>query len=131
MVTIINYKEKQREDGKSFYALEIQGGMDLVRSKDTGMYYATAKRAFLPCTFNEQACIALIGTQISGTIEKIECEPYEYLIKETGDTILLTHHWIYVTDEMEVLQQLQNKKDSLSKSSESYRKSVAFEHEYV
>ena len=131
MVTIINYKEKQREDGRSFYVLEIQGGMDLVKSKETGMYYATAKRAYLPTTFDEQTCVALLGTQISGTIEKVECIPYEYIVKETGETIYLTHKWVYFADETEVLQQLQNTKDSLSKSSESYRKSVAFEHEYV
>lgn len=131
MVTIVNYKEKQREDGRSFYVLVIQGGMDLVRSKDTGMYYATSKHANLPCTFDEHECEALLGTQIPGTIEKVECEPYEYLIKETGESIMLTHRWIYVTDEIEVLEQLQNKKDSLSMSSESFRKSVAFEHEYV
>ncbi len=131
MVTIINFKEKQREDGRSFYVLEIQGGMDLVMSKNTGMYYATTKHANLPCTYNEDECIGLLGTEIPGSITRVECDPYEYLVKETGETIMVNHRYIYVPDETEILQQLQNTKDSLSIASESFRKSVAFEHEFA
>ncbi|GFD83548.1 hypothetical protein KUL118_64100 [Tenacibaculum sp. KUL118] len=83
MVTIINYKERQKEDGTTFYALEVQGGIEMIRSKSTGNFYATAKKAYVPSTFDEAICKGLIGTQMDGSIKKQDCEPYEYTIKDT------------------------------------------------
>ena len=54
MVRIIYYKERQREDGTEFYVQELQGGIEMVKSKETGNFSATAKRAFIPSTFDEQ-----------------------------------------------------------------------------
>ncbi|GGP03837.1 hypothetical protein GCM10010992_13760 [Cloacibacterium rupense] len=48
MVTIINYKERQKEDGTSFYVLEVQGGIEMVKSQKTVNFYATAKKAPKP-----------------------------------------------------------------------------------
>ena len=31
MVKIVNYKERLREDNSSFYVLEVQGGIELVK----------------------------------------------------------------------------------------------------
>ena len=99
MVRIIGYKERQKEDGSSFFVLELQGGIEMVLSKVTGNFYATAKRAFIPSTFNEQTCTALIGTEMSGRIIKEECEPFDYVVKETGEEITMTHRWVYVTED--------------------------------
>ena len=99
MVRIINYKERQKEDGTSFFVLELQGGIEMVLSKVTGNFYATAKRAFIPSTFDEQTCTALIGTEMPGSIIKEECEPFNYVIKDTGEEITLSHRWVYVTDD--------------------------------
>ena len=44
MVRIIDYKTRQKEDGTEFYLLEVQGGIEMVKSKETGLYYATAKK---------------------------------------------------------------------------------------
>ena len=98
MVRIINYKERQREDGTEFYVLELQGGIEMVKSKETGNFYATAKRAFIPSTFDEQVCTGLIGTEMPGNIIKEDCEPFEYVVKETGEEITLSHRWVYVTE---------------------------------
>ena len=98
MVTIINYKERQTEDGKSFFVLEAQGGIEMIQSKVTGNYYATAKKALIPATFDEITCKALIGTQMQGEIIREECEPYEYINKETGEVIMLSHRYVYVQD---------------------------------
>ncbi|MCB4807542.1 hypothetical protein LG651_04715 [Tamlana sp. 62-3] len=100
MVRIINYKERQKEDGTSFFVLELQGGIEMVISKTTGKFYATAKRAFIPSTFDEQTCSALIGTEMPGKIIKEDCEPFNYVIKETGEEIVLSHTWVYVTEEI-------------------------------
>lgn len=101
MVTIINYKERQKEDGTSFYVLEVQGGIEMIKSQKTGMYYASAKRATVSSTFDELTCQALIGTQMPGKIEKVACEPYEYTVQETGEVITLTHRNVYSPEETE------------------------------
>lgn len=131
MVTIVNYKERQREDGTSFHVLEIQGGIDLVMSQTTGQYYATSKRAYLSSTFNAQTCEALIGSQIPGMISKQPCEPYEYLVKETGESIIVNHRWIYVPEAIADLQQQQSNKEALFMPVDSFQKSQAFEHQFA
>lgn len=98
MVRIINYKERNKEDGTSFFVLELQGGIEMVQSKETGNFYATAKKAFIPSTFDEQTCVALIGTDMPGSISKEECEPYDYVVKETGEEITLFQRWVYMPE---------------------------------
>ncbi|WP_341221601.1 hypothetical protein [Polaribacter atrinae] len=99
MVRIINYKERNKEDGTSFFVLELQGGIEMIQSKETGNFYATAKKAFIPSTFDEQTCVALIGTDMPGSISKEECEPFDYVVKETGEEITMYHRWVYVSEE--------------------------------
>ncbi len=98
MVTIINFKERNKEDGTSFFVLELQGGIELVQSQKTKQFYATAKKAYISSTFDELTCKALIGTQMPGSIEKEECEPYEYTVQETGEIITLSHRYQYVQE---------------------------------
>ncbi len=99
MVTIINFKERTKEDGTSFFVLEVQGGIEMIQSKVTGNFYATAKKAYLPSTFDALTCQALVGTQMAGSIEKEACKPYEYTVKETGEIITLAHRYCYVPEE--------------------------------
>jgi hypothetical protein len=94
MVTIINYKKRQAEDGREFFVLEVQGGIEMIQSQ-SGNFYATARKSSIPSTFDEMTCNALIGTQIAGTIEKVECEPYQYTVKDTGDVIILNHRYVF------------------------------------
>lgn len=70
MVTIINYKESQTQDGAAFYVLEVQDGIEMIKSQQTGSFYATAKKARVPSISDEMACRALAGTQMPGCIEK-------------------------------------------------------------
>ena len=97
MVRIIGYKTRQKDD-KDFFVLEITGGIEMVQSTQTGQFYATAKKAYISSTFDEQTCKALMGSEIAGTVEKQECEPYEYTVKDTGEVILLTHRYMYVPE---------------------------------
>lgn len=99
MVRIVNFKEREAEDGTTFFALVIQGGIELVRSQETGNFYATARKTSITSTFNEETCKALIGTEIPGKVVKQECEPYKYTIKETGDIITLSHKYYYIPEE--------------------------------
>lgn len=40
MVTIINFKERQKEEGTSFYVLEVQGGIEMIKKKKTFHIFA-------------------------------------------------------------------------------------------
>lgn len=101
MVKIINYKRRESADGE-FFVLEVSGGIEMVKSKATGMYYATAKKATVTSTFDEETCISLIGMEMPGRIEKVECEPYEYTLQETGEVLVLSHRNSYVPDDVGV-----------------------------
>lgn len=108
MVRIINYQKRQAEDGREFFALEISGGVEMVQSKETGQFYVTSKKSSIPSTFDEEMCKALIGTEIPGHIEKQNSEPYSYVVKETGEEIILMHRWVYVPEETQTKAPLQD-----------------------
>jgi len=99
MVRIVNFKQRLSEDGESFFVLELQSGIELVKSKSTNNIYATARKTSITSTFDEATCKSLIGTELHGKIEKQECEPYEYVIEDTGEVIKLSHRYQYVPEE--------------------------------
>lgn len=98
MVRIVNYQKRTTEEGKDFFTLELQGGIQMVKSQETGKFYITAKKASISSTFDELTCKALIGTELSGDIQKVNCKPYEYTIKDTGEVIELSHRYEYVEE---------------------------------
>ena len=87
MVTISGYNERINKEGKPFYALTVQGGLEMVLSEETGRYYATAKQASVTSTFDEKTCQGLVGTKLPGKISRVKCDPFEYTIRETGEII--------------------------------------------
>ena len=99
MVRIVNYKKHTTEDGRDFLVLEVQGGIEMVKSQKTGSYYATIRKATVPSTFDEVTCKSLIGSELPGSVYKTETEPYEYTVKETGEVIELSHTWEYLPEE--------------------------------
>jgi len=113
MVRIIDYKKRQTEEGKEFFVLEVSGGVEMVKSQTTNQFYATAKKAFISSTFDEQTCIALIGTEMSGKVVKQECQSYEYVNKESGEILVLNHRYIYVPEEVVVSKSEQSSIDKL------------------
>ena len=119
MVKIINYQKREREDGTTFFALELQGGLELVLSKETGFFYATSKKAFITSTFDEATCKSLIGTELPGRVTKVEVEPYPYIVEETGEELILTHRWMYVpeTEESQQAQAVDNLMSGINKPS--------------
>ncbi len=95
MLKIIEVAPRVNADGEQFFALILQDGLQLVKSKETGNYYATAKSTSITSTFSEEVANSMIGQEIPGTIQKVECEPYSYTIKETGEVVDLSHRWEY------------------------------------
>ncbi|MCU0377758.1 MAG: hypothetical protein MUC78_05805 [Bacteroidales bacterium] len=113
MVTISGYAERESADGKKFYALVLQGGMEMVLSEESGRYYATAKQASITSTFDEPTCKSLIGTKLPGRITRIQCDPYEYTVRETGEILTLNHRWTYNPNEA-ALDEMVYEKEPLS-----------------
>jgi hypothetical protein len=93
MVTIISYVKRTKENGDTFFSLILQGGIHLVASKKTGQFYATAKKASIPSTFDESQCKLLLGTPIEGEIVKVKSEPYTYTLEGTDETVTLDYRW--------------------------------------
>lgn len=112
MVRIIGFKQREKEDGTPFFILELQGGVEMLLSKETGQYYATSKKAYVTSTFDETTCKALIGSEMPGEIAKKEVQPYTYIVKETGEELILNHRWVFIpksgeeTKREEILDQL-------------------------
>jgi len=99
MVTVVDYAARKNGEGKDFFALILQGGIEMVMSKQTGRYYATAKRTSIPSTFDELTCRSLVGEKIPGTIMKVPCDSYSFAVKETGEIIEMNHRWVYLPEE--------------------------------
>jgi hypothetical protein len=104
MVTISAYHTRQNQEGKQFVTLELSGDVELIQSSTTGAFYATAKRCTISSTFSEDVAKTLIGKQLPGRIERVQCEPYEYTNKETEEVMMLTHTYTYNPDEKESMQ---------------------------
>lgn len=106
MVTIVDYKNYQNKDsGEEFFALVVQGGVEAVKSQETGNTYFTARKAQVTSTFNEVTCKQLVGSTLDGEVKKIETDPYEYAIPETGEVIELSHTYQYVDEQEETIQE--------------------------
>ena len=95
MVTIVDFVKRKNLKGEDFNALILQGGIELVKSRETGRYYATAKKTSITSTLDEATCRSLIGSQIPGSVQRVQTEPYEYTNNETGEVLTLTHRWVY------------------------------------
>lgn len=98
MVKVIGYQARKTEQGKEFFALTVQSGVEIVQSQRGGVY-ATAKKASLPCSFDEETCKTLIGCEIPGTISKVEVEPYQYITEE-GEAIMRNHRYEYQLEDL-------------------------------
>ncbi len=98
MVTVVDFKKRVNSNDEEFIALVIQGGVEMIQSKETGRFYATARTTSIPSTFNEQVCKTLIGQQMPGTIKKVQTEPYEYTPPNSTEVLTLTHSFQYVPE---------------------------------
>ena len=99
MVNVIDYAVRQRkDDGSTFIALILQGGLSLVKSQNTGNYYATVKQCSIPSTFDETTAKQMVGERVPGSVVKKQCDTYERTNKETGEVLELSHRWVYLPE---------------------------------
>jgi len=95
MVTVVDVKQRQSNNGETFNALIIEGDIQIVTSKETGEPYATARRTSIPSTFDGSTAEKLIGKELPGKIERVPSEPYEYQIPGEDKTVILEHSFEY------------------------------------
>lgn len=98
MVTVVDFAKRQRTDGKEFIALILQGGLEMIKSKQTDRYYATVRRCNISSTFDEATAKTMVGEKIPGSIQKQTCENYSYVVKESGEILNLDFRWVYLPD---------------------------------
>lgn len=100
MLTVINYHFRQNDQGEEFLSLELQSNdAEFVKSKNTGRFYATTRRCFMSATFAEPIAKKMIGRDVPGRIIKVDCEPYDFVIPETGEAVVLNYRYQYEPEE--------------------------------
>ncbi|HNT22335.1 MAG TPA: hypothetical protein PKL70_17995 [Saprospiraceae bacterium] len=101
MVTVSGYAVRQNQEGESFVVLILQGDMELIQSQKTGRFFATAKKCTISSTFSEQMAPSQVGKQLPGKILREECDPYDFVIPDTGELVELGNRWTYDPDSPE------------------------------
>jgi hypothetical protein len=96
MVTIVAMEKRMNKAKKQeFNVMVLQGDVEVAISKTTGRPYLTARKTSISCTFSEQFGQQLIGQTLPGTIERKECNPYEFTIPNSKKKITLNHTFQY------------------------------------
>jgi hypothetical protein len=98
MVTVTNFKINETQEGKTFCSLQVESGIESVQGK-SGRYYLTTRSCWISTTFTDNMCKSLIGKSLPGKVVKVECEPYEFTAKGTGEVLLLDYRWEYSPEE--------------------------------
>jgi len=98
MVTIKAAHLRESERG-NYVSLELVGDPELVQSSNTGRFYATQRRCFVSATFDIDTAQMMLRKQMPGIIERVECEPYEYTLPETGEVIMMGHRYDYAPEQ--------------------------------
>ena len=105
MVQIIAYEKRLNSEGEEFNVLVLAGGLEMVKSRSTGRYYATRKESTVSCTMSKDQCKELIGQELPGSIKRVECEAYKVTDEKTGETLIVNHWWRY-SEEIESLEEI-------------------------
>ena len=98
MVLITGYNLRQKEGEKSFVTLNLEGDIEMVQSSSTNRFYATVRRCTISSTFDEATAKRMVGKQIVGQIIRVQCEPYEYTVPESGEVVNLGYTWDYLPE---------------------------------
>lgn len=105
MVTITGYATRQRKDGTSFIVLMITSGVELVQSQSSGQWRAVVRKTTIPASFDEQVAKSVVGTQLPGSIVRVQCDSYQLTNEQTGEVLTMSHTYGYSPDGATVLPQ--------------------------
>ncbi len=102
MVLVTGFRTVETEEGETYVRLILSGDLEMVESTKTGNFYATTRRASISSTFDEDTAAKMVGTELNGSISKIDVEPYDYVL-DSGETIELSHRWVFEPQEAKVV----------------------------
>lgn len=105
MVRIVDFKERVSNDGESFMSLIVMSGVEVLQSQN-GNFYATTRKASIPSTFDAETCRSLIGQELPGSIDKVECEAYEYTHPQTSEVLWLNHRYVFIPEQKSTTKEL-------------------------
>jgi hypothetical protein len=94
MVKIISVEERFTKKG-DFKVIVLQGKVEVAISQTTGRPYLTARKTSIPFTFSEEFAQSLVGTELPGNIDRVECEEYEFQVPGTKKKLKFTHRFQY------------------------------------
>ena len=95
MVTVVDYVKQKSEDGREFIRLLLQGDDLTLCTTDEGRVYAKVSKASIIASISEEVAKQQVGKKLKGTIEKVDSEPWTYVIKETGEQRILNYRYQY------------------------------------
>ncbi len=98
MVQIIGFESRRNKEGEEFHVLVLAGGLEMVKSRTTGRFYATNKQCTVSCTMDKEQCKAVVGQQLPGSIRRVKCDPYEMIDESSGEIITREHRWEYAQE---------------------------------
>jgi hypothetical protein len=98
MVTIVGFEKRKNSQDEEFNVLILQGGVEAIISQQSGKPYITARKTSIPYTFGADFAKSLIGKELPGDIQRIECDEYTYVVPGNGEKLKLTHTYQYNAD---------------------------------
>jgi hypothetical protein len=94
MVKIVGIEERFTKKG-DFKVIVLQGKVEVAISQTTGRPYLTARKTSVPFTFSEEFAQSLVGTELPGEIDRVECEEYEFQVPGTKKKLTFSHRFQY------------------------------------
>jgi len=95
MVTVSAVEQRKNAKNELFPVLIITGDLEIRTSKSTGKPYAAVSKMSIPCAFDEKVAQQMIGKQLKGQIQRLDCEEYDYVNPDTGEVVKLSYTYQY------------------------------------
>lgn len=107
MVKVTGYQKRNSKEGNGYFVLELQADeLELIVSQKTGKHYATVKKCWMSCTFDEIVCNMMIGKSLPGSIKKEACEAFSFIDEDSGEEITMTYRNVYSPVESQNYEQV-------------------------
>lgn len=94
MINVTSYSVRTRSDNSTFIVLELTGGLEMAQTRNGG-WKAVVRRCTVPSNLDEQTAKLVIGTQMPGSIVRVQSDPYEFTDGQTGEVMTLSHRWAF------------------------------------
>lgn len=94
MVTVTSYERRTAKSGKDYFLLTVEGDIEF-KTTDNGSTFINRRRALIATMLDEDSVKLIVGTQLKGEIQKVECEPYQ-IEKSNGEITTLNHRYQFI-----------------------------------